>query len=111
MHWFCSSYQKKTHQLLSLVRRPASVMMHGSFRKNVLDIVRRIPAGIVLTYGDVARQAGNPRAARAVGAILRANHDPAIPCHRVIRRDGTLGGYNRGIRRKIALLKSERAYT
>lgn len=87
------------------------MMSQGLFRENVLSVVRRIPHGAVLTYGEVARRAGNPRAARAVGAILETNYDPAIPCHRVIRADGTLGGYNRGgARRKQMLLRQEGAF-
>ncbi|MBI4250753.1 MGMT family protein [Candidatus Uhrbacteria bacterium] len=79
-----------------------------TFRSRVVRIVRRIPSGSTLTYGEVARRAGNPHAARAVGAILRTNYDPAIPCHRVIRADGGIGGYNRGIRKKKELLRYER---
>ena len=80
-----------------------------TFRTRVLAIVRDIPRGSTMTYGEVARRAGNPRAARAVGAILSTNYDPAIPCHRVLKRDGTLGGYNRGLAQKRKLLKKERA--
>ncbi len=78
------------------------------FRKKVLDIVRAIPCGGVLTYGEVAKRAGNAKAARAVGAILHTNYDPMIPCHRVIRTDGAIGGYNRGLGRKRVLLERER---
>lgn len=75
------------------------------FRKKVLDIVKRIPEGKALTYGEVARRAGNAHAARGVGAIMKTNFDPSIPCHRVVRKDG-LGGYNRGTsekRRKLTV--------
>ena len=82
--------------------------MKQSLRDRILDIVRRIPRGKTLSYGEVARRAGNPRAARAVGAVLKTNFDPAIPCHRVVRADGRLGGYNRGIERKKRLLESEK---
>lgn len=68
-----------------------------------------IPAGRVLTYKEVAQRAGNAAAARAVGAILKTNYDPSIPCHRVVRSDGTLGGYNRGLKRKETLLRKEKA--
>lgn len=78
-----------------------------TFREKVLNIVSKIGIGEVLTYGEVARRAGNPRAARAVGMILNKNYNPAIPCHRVIRSDGVPGGYNRGAQRKIELLKKE----
>lgn len=78
-----------------------------SFRDNVFSVVRTIPRGKVLTYGEVARRAGRPRAYRAVGNILRSNFDPAIPCHRVVRSDGTLGGYNRGAAQKKKRLRKE----
>jgi O-6-methylguanine DNA methyltransferase len=84
-------------------------MPRRSFRTRVLAIVSRIPRGKTLTYGDVAGRAGNARAARAVGAILTTNYNPNIPCHRVIRLDGTLGGYNRGEHRKRELLMKEGA--
>jgi O-6-methylguanine DNA methyltransferase len=63
-----------------------------------------------MTYAEVARRAGNARAARAVGNIMRANYDPTIPCHRVVRSDGAPGGYNRGgPKAKERLLRDERA--
>jgi len=63
-----------------------------------------------MTYKQVAGKAGNSNAARAVGGIMRTNRDPDIPCHRVIRSDGTLGGYNRGgAMRKRQLLSREGA--
>ncbi len=80
-----------------------------TFRDKVLAVVSAIPAGETRTYGEVAREAGHARAARAVGAILRTNYNPAIPCHRIVRSDGTLGGYNRGEARKAALLHAEGA--
>ncbi|QQG37616.1 MAG: MGMT family protein [Candidatus Kaiserbacteria bacterium] len=67
-----------------------------SFADKVRDIVRRIPEGKTMTYKEVAARAGNLRAARAVGAIMRTNYDESIPCHRVVRTDGGMGGYNRG---------------
>ena len=83
-------------------------MSQHSFKKKVFAIVRRISKGKTLTYGEVARRAGNAGAARAVGAVLKTNYDPNIPCHRVIRSDGTLGGYNRGVERKRTLLRKEK---
>ncbi|TSC68244.1 MAG: AraC family transcriptional regulator, partial [Parcubacteria group bacterium Gr01-1014_72] len=68
-----------------------------------------IAAGETLSYAEVARRAGSARAARAVGAILKTNYDADIPCHRVIRSDGTLGDYNRGAEQKHALLQREGA--
>ncbi len=82
-------------------------MSKSKFKIKVLNVVARIPKGQVMTYGQVAKLAGNARAARAVGVIMRANYDPKIPCHRVVRADGTVGGYNRGARKKIRLLKQE----
>jgi O-6-methylguanine DNA methyltransferase len=80
-----------------------------SFKEKVFGIVRNIPRGKTMTYLEVAKKAGSPKASRAVGNILKTNYDPAIPCHRVIRSDGKLGGYNRGSKRKEELLKEEHA--
>ncbi len=66
------------------------------FTQKVRSIVRRIPRGKTMTYKEVAKKAGNGKAARAVGSIMAKNFDPKIPCHRVIRSDGTIGNYNRG---------------
>jgi methylated-DNA-[protein]-cysteine S-methyltransferase len=63
------------------------------FARRVLTVVRRIPRGRVATYGDVAALAGRPRAARAVGNIMRHCAAPDVPCHRVIAAGGRLGGY------------------
>ena len=79
----------------------------SDFKARVLSLVKKIPKGKTLSYGEVARRAGNSGAARAVGAILHTNYDPTIPCHRVIRADGTLGGYNRGSLLKKRRLLSE----
>lgn len=70
--------------------------MSESFSDKVKFIVQAIPAGSVKSYQEVAAAAGNPKAARAVAMIMSKNFDPTIPCHRVVRSDGTLGGYNRG---------------
>lgn len=79
-----------------------------SFRESVLNVVKNIPKGETLSYKQVAQLAGNEMAARAVGAIMRTNWDPTIPCHRVIHSDGTPGGYNRGRTQKTRLLAKER---
>lgn len=78
-----------------------------TFSVKVYAVVSQIPKGKTLTYGEVAHRAGNPRAFRAVGNILNKNYDPAIPCHRVVRSDGGIGGYNRGRKRKIRILRKE----
>ncbi|MDQ5943694.1 MAG: methylated-DNA-[protein]-cysteine S-methyltransferase [Patescibacteria group bacterium] len=79
------------------------------FKSKVLDVVRNIPKGQTMTYGEVAALAGSDGAARAVGNIMKQNYDPTVPCHRVVRSDGTAGGYNRGEQNKISILQSEGA--
>jgi O-6-methylguanine DNA methyltransferase len=80
-----------------------------TFLEKVKRIVIKIPRGKTLTYAEVAQRAGSPRAQRAVGSVLNKNRDPKVPCHRVIRSDGTLGGYNRGAKKKKQILRSEGA--
>ena len=77
------------------------------FKNYVYDVVKKIPRGKILSYKLVAKLAGKPKAWRAVGNILNKNRDKKIPCHRVIKSNGKIGGYNRGIKKKIALLKRE----
>lgn len=77
------------------------------FKDKVYKIVRRIPEGKLLTYKKVAKLAGSALAWRAVGNILNKNKNPKIPCHRVIRSDGKIGGFNKGTKNKISLLKKE----
>ena len=72
--------------------------MKKTFSDKVRDIVRKIPKDKTMTYKDVASKAGNPKAARAVGAVMRSNDDPSIPCHRVVASDGKMRVYNRGAR-------------
>lgn len=67
-----------------------------TFTEKVRDVVREIPRGKTMTYGQVAAKAGNAKAGRIVGSVMKANYDPEIPCHRVIRSDGKIGDYNRG---------------
>ena len=73
----------------------------------MLSIVRRVPVGRVTTYGAVARLAGHPRAARAVGNIMRQARQPGVPYHRVIAANGMLGGYGGNLGLKRALLVAE----
>ena len=78
------------------------------FQEKVKSVVRKIPKGTVLTYKQVAYAAGKPGAARAVANTMANNYDETVPCHRVIRSDGKLGGYNRGgIEKKRSILMSE----
>jgi O-6-methylguanine DNA methyltransferase len=78
-----------------------------SFQSKVYKVVSKILKGKVLTYRKVANLAGHPRAWRAVGNILNKNRNPKVPCHRVIRSDGKIGGFNKGTKRKACLLKKE----
>lgn len=92
--------------------------MRTDFTKNVLEIVAAIPRGGLMTYRQVARAAGSPKAYRAVGSILNRNYrerewqlpiedfEP-VPCHRVIRSDGYIGGFARGPKDKERLLRLE----
>jgi len=82
-------------------------MNSQSFSDAVLRVVRRIPPGRVATYGDVAAMAGRPRAARAVGNIMRGCSDRGVPCHRVVGAGGALGGYGGEEALKRALLRAE----
>ncbi|OGZ24165.1 MAG: hypothetical protein A2896_02835 [Candidatus Nealsonbacteria bacterium RIFCSPLOWO2_01_FULL_43_32] len=78
-----------------------------TFAEKVYQVVKSIPQGEIMTYRAVAKLAHSPRAFRAVGNVLNKNRDPQIPCHRVIRSDGRLGGYNGGVDKKRFLLKQE----
>ncbi len=80
------------------------------FQERVYKVVSKIPKGKVMTYAEVAKAVGSPRAFRAVGSALNKNPNPVIiPCHRVIRSNGEVGGYRGGTKKKIALLKKEGA--
>ena len=81
--------------------------VRSSFAARVLNAVRRIPPGRVATYGDIAALAGQPRAHRAVGNIMRECRDPGTPCHRVIAAGGALGGYGGNLHVKRELLRAE----
>lgn len=79
------------------------------FRDRVIAVVRKIPRGATMSYKEVAARSGHAGWARAVGAIMAANADKSVPCHRVIHSGGRLGGYNglQGALSKRALLKKE----
>jgi O-6-methylguanine DNA methyltransferase len=80
---------------------------NSAFRARVLAVVRRIPRGRVATYGDVAALAGEPRAWRAVGHVMRTCDDPSVPCHRVVAAAGALGGYGGNLHLKRERLRAE----
>jgi O-6-methylguanine DNA methyltransferase len=80
-----------------------------TFTERVRSVVRNIPKGKVMTYLEVAKKAGNAKASRAVGNIMKQNYDKDIPCHRVIRSDGRVGSYNRGgAKKKLEMLEKEK---
>lgn len=92
--------------------------MKNDFTRNVLTIVGKIPKGKLMTYAQVAKNANSPRAYRAVGSILNRNYRMAakqlpikdfrpVPCHRVIRSDGHVGGYALGQLSKEKILRQE----
>jgi methylated-DNA-[protein]-cysteine S-methyltransferase len=75
---------------------------------DVYNLLLNIPTGKVSTYGDLAKALGNPSASRMIGRILGNNPNPVkVPCHRVIKSDGKLGGYRYGIDKKKELLEKE----
>jgi len=78
------------------------------FKEEVYKIVKGIPKGKTLSYKEVAEGAERPRAWRSVGNILNKNYNLSIPCHRVIKSSGEIGGYNRGAGKKKRLLEKER---
>ena len=78
------------------------------FQEKVYAACRKIPRGRVMTYGELAKKIGNPASARAVGNALNKNpFAPKVPCHRVVRSDGTVGGFAQGTKKKIKLLQKE----
>jgi O-6-methylguanine DNA methyltransferase len=78
-----------------------------AFKEKVYNIVKKIPKGEVLTYKEIAKKIGSPKSYRAVGNALNKNTSKDIPCHRVIRSDGKIGGYNKGSFKKRQILKEE----
>lgn len=90
------------------VEVPADLSGTTPFQRKVLDVVMGIPRGEVRPYAWVAREAGSPRASRAVGSVMARNPVPLIvPCHRVVRNDGTTGSYAFGAGEKVGLLEGE----
>jgi AraC family transcriptional regulator of adaptative response/methylated-DNA-[protein]-cysteine methyltransferase len=84
--------------------------LHGSeFQKKVWEALLEIPAGSTESYGGIAQRIGSPQSAKEVGEACAANPlAVAVPCHRVVRKDGGLAGYRWGVRRKRALLELEK---
>lgn len=98
---YCEVYDRSMNSRFKQLKRK-------DFAEAVRQVVRGIPQGHVLSYGEVARRAGFPGAARAVGIVMRDNFDETVPCHRVVRSDGSVGEYNRGgAKEKTRLLAKE----
>jgi methylated-DNA-[protein]-cysteine S-methyltransferase len=80
----------------------------AAFQGDVLTALARVPYGVTTTYGTLAREAGHPQAARAVGTVMNRNPIPIVlPCHRVVGADGSLTGYAGGLDKKRLLLGLE----
>lgn len=80
------------------------------FQQKVYEVVRKIPKGKTMTYKQVAFAIGNPKASRAVGNALNRNpYAPEVPCHRVVRSNGQVGGFAWGTTKKLQLLLKEKA--
>jgi methylated-DNA-[protein]-cysteine S-methyltransferase len=87
---------------------PLDWSLSGGFRQRVLRAINRIPYGQTRSYTEMARKAGNERAVRAAGTACGSNPIPlVVPCHRVLRTSGALGGYGGGLPMKRALLELE----
>lgn len=113
-----TALQKETDQQLRQYfegsRKKFDLPVHPDgtvFRKKVWKVLETIPYGKTMSYQDVAEAVGNPKACRAVGMAIHDNPVPVIiPCHRVINKDGSAGGYAGGMERKKLLLKLEKEY-
>ena len=89
---------------------PVDLRHSAPFSREILKRLARVPHGETTTYGDLARAAGHPQAARAVGTVMNRNPIPIVlPCHRVVGANGSLTGYAGGLERKELLLKLEGA--
>jgi AraC family transcriptional regulator of adaptative response/methylated-DNA-[protein]-cysteine methyltransferase len=113
-----AGFERWVAAVVGLVERPAAGLdpelpldIRGTaFQLRVWQALRAIPPGTTASYAEIARRIGRPGASRAVAAACAANPVAvAIPCHRVVRTDGSLSGYRWGVQRKAALLERERA--
>lgn len=99
----------KNHSNTKLKKQPGTAEFRtpSPFQARVFAVVKKIPRGKVLTYKEVAQKIGSPKAYRAVGNALNKNYNKNVPCHRVIKSDGTLGGFRDGSKAKEKILKKE----
>jgi len=109
-----SAFDQLVARVVGFVEAPASSLdlpldVRGTaFQQRVWQALQEIPAGSTESYTDIARRIGAPKAVRGVATACAANPVAvAIPCHRVVRSDGTLAGYRWGVERKRALLERE----
>jgi len=109
-----ADFERWVAKVVGLVEAPALGLdlpldVRGTaFQQRVWEALRRIPAGSTATYAEIARRIGAPKSVRAVGRACASNAIAvAIPCHRVVRTDGSLSGYRWGVERKRALLARE----
>ncbi len=92
----------------ALSRRADLTLVESPFQRRALKRLCRLPAGSVVTYRGLAEAVGAPRSQRAIGNTMASNPVPIyVPCHRVVRSDGTVGHYGGGIERKVKLLRAE----
>jgi len=91
------------------VDRPVDLsLVESDFQRRAYTLLRKVPAGAVITYQGLAAKVGNPDAQRAIGTTMATNPIPIfVPCHRVIKSDGTIGNYGGGVDNKIKLLRAE----
>ena len=111
-----AQYEALMAQVVGLIEAPENGLalpldIRGTaFQQRVWQALRAIPVGETVSYADIARRIGAPKAVRAVAGACAANVlAVAIPCHRVVRNDGALSGYRWGVERKQALLEKRRS--
>jgi len=94
---------------LDATSRPVDLsLVESEFQRHAYMLLRRVPAGAVITYHGLAAIAGHPDAQRAIGTTMATNPVPIfVPCHRVIKSNGTIGNYGGGVDNKIKLLRAE----
>lgn len=110
-----ASFKDKLSQVISFVENPSGNLdilldLHGTnFQIQVWKALQKIPAGTTVSYTTIAKKIGSPKAVRAVAKACAANHlAVVIPCHRVVRSDGSISGYRWGVDRKKILLEREK---